>query len=32
MGFLGVKYLFVANLSLLSNEKGTISDKTKMSL
>lgn len=27
---LGVKYLFVANLNLLSDEKGTISDKTEM--
>lgn len=32
MFLLGVKYLFVANLNLLSNEKGTISDKTEMSL
>lgn len=32
MFLMGVKYLFVANLDLLSNEKGTVSDKTTMSL
>lgn len=32
MVFLGAKYLFATNLNFRANGKGTITDKTKMSL